>query len=60
MLGRRLATVGLAGKYSPQSFRATDLTRFLEEGGTLEAAQNIADHADSRTTQLYDRPGSWR
>jgi hypothetical protein len=33
----------------------TGLTRFLEEGGTLEAAQNIADHADSRTTKLYDR-----
>jgi hypothetical protein len=31
------------------------LTRFLEEGGTLEGAQNIADHADSRTTKLYDR-----
>ena len=27
----------------------------LEEGGTLEGAQNIADHADSRTTKLYDR-----
>jgi integrase/recombinase XerD len=31
------------------------LTRFLEEGGTLEGAQNIADHADSWTTKLYDR-----
>jgi hypothetical protein len=28
---------------------------FLEEGGTLEGAQNISDHADSRTTKLYDR-----
>ena len=27
----------------------------IEEGGTLEGAQNIADHADSRTTKLYDR-----
>ncbi len=35
--------------------RASGLTRFLEEGGTLEGAQNIADHADSRTTKLYDR-----
>jgi hypothetical protein len=24
--------------------------------GTLEAAQRIAGHADSRTTKLYDRP----
>lgn len=55
MLHRRLADAEVVGRYSPHSFRATGLTRFLEEGGTLEAAQNIADHADSRTTKLYDR-----
>jgi len=55
MLRRRLSKAAVVGKYSPHSFRATGLTRFLEEGGTLEAAQNIADHADSRTTKLYDR-----
>jgi integrase/recombinase XerD len=55
MLKRRLANAGIVGNYSPHSFRATGLTRFLEEGGTLEGAQNIADHADSRTTKLYDR-----
>ena len=53
MVRRRF--IGVVGKYSPHSFRAIGLTRFLEEGGTLEAAQNIADHADSRTTKLYDR-----
>ena len=30
---------------------------FLENDGTLEAAQRIAGHADSRTTKLYDRRG---
>ena len=55
MLKRRLANAGIVGNYSPHSFPATGLTRFLEEGGTLEGAQNIADHADSRTTKLYDR-----
>jgi hypothetical protein len=30
---------------------------FLENGGTLEVAQRIAGHADSRTTKLYDRRG---
>jgi site-specific recombinase XerD len=50
-----LAKAGISVGYSPHSFRATGLTRFLEEGGTLEGAQNIADHADSRTTKLYDR-----
>ena len=52
MLKRLLAQAGIVGSYSPHSFRATGLTRFLEEGGTLEGAQNIADHADSRTTNF--------
>jgi len=33
------------------------LGNFLENDGTLEAAQRIAGHADSRTTKLYDRRG---
>jgi hypothetical protein len=43
MLKRRLAKAGIVGNYSPWSFRVSGLTRFLEEGGTLENAQNIAD-----------------
>jgi hypothetical protein len=43
--------------YSLHSFRATGITNFLENDGTLEAAQRIAGHADSRTTKLYDRRG---
>jgi hypothetical protein len=39
------------------SFGATGITNFLENDGTLEAAQRIAGHADSRTTKLYDRSG---
>ena len=35
----------------------TGITNFLENDGTLEAAQRIAGHADSRTTKLYDRRG---
>jgi len=38
-------------------FRATGITNYLENGGTLEVAQRIAGHADSRTTKLYDRRG---
>jgi len=53
----RIKKIGMVGEYSPHSFRATGITRFLEEGGTLEAAQHVADHADSRTTKLYDRRG---
>jgi site-specific recombinase XerD len=57
MFKRRLKQAGLPGHYSPHSFRATGITNFLENDGTLEAAQRIAGHADSRTTKLYDRRG---
>jgi site-specific recombinase XerC len=57
MLKRRLKQAGLPAHYSPHSFRATGITNFLENDGTLEAAQRIAGNADSRTTKLYDRRG---
>jgi integrase/recombinase XerD len=57
MLKRRLKQAGLPAHYSPHSFRATGITNVLENDGTLEAAQRIAGHADSRTTKLYDRRG---
>jgi site-specific recombinase XerD len=57
LLKRRLKDAGIIGDYSPHSFRATGITNFLENGGTLEVAQRIAGHADSRTTKLYDRRG---
>src|SRR6201987_2463925 len=57
MLKRQLKKAGLPAHYSPHSFRATGITNFLENDGTLEAAQRIAGHADSRTTKLYDRRG---
>jgi hypothetical protein len=47
MLKRRLKQAGLPAHYSPHSFRATGITNFLENDGTLEAAQRIAGHADS-------------
>jgi integrase len=55
MLKRRLKDAGLSDAFSPHSFRATGITNFLENGGTLEVAQRIAGHADSQTTKLYDR-----
>jgi site-specific recombinase XerD len=56
-LKQRLKQAGLPAHYSPHSFRATGITNFLENDGTLEAAQRIAGHVDSRTTKLYDRRG---
>jgi integrase/recombinase XerC len=37
------------------AFRATGITAYLKNGGTLEKAAMIANHASTRTTQLYDR-----
>src|SRR3954454_8446257 len=37
------------------TFRASGITAYLENGGTLEKAAMIANHASTRTTQLYDR-----
>ncbi len=37
------------------SFRATGITAYLENGGTIENAQAIAAHESPRTTKLYHR-----
>ena len=34
---------------------ATGITAYLRNGGTLEKAAQMANHASTRTTQLYDR-----
>jgi hypothetical protein len=36
-------------------FRATGITAYLSNGGTIEKAQQIAAHESPRTTKLYDR-----
>ena len=35
--------------------RGTGITAYLENRGTLEKARQMAAHASTRTTQLYDR-----
>jgi integrase/recombinase XerD len=37
------------------SLRATGITAYMKNGGRLEVAQQIANHASPRTTKLYDR-----
>jgi hypothetical protein len=37
------------------TFRATGITAYQKNKGTLEAAQHIANDESSRTTKLYDR-----
>jgi hypothetical protein len=36
---------------------ARGITAYLENGGLLEHAQQMAAHASARTTKLYDRRG---
>ena len=38
-----------------RTFRATGITPYLKNKGTLEHAQYIANHEWPRTTKLYDR-----
>jgi integrase len=55
MIGRRAAGAGIATKIGNHTFRATGITSYLKNGGTLENAAAMANHASTRTTQLYDR-----
>jgi integrase len=55
MVKRRAQAAGLPETTSCHTFRATGITAFLENGGTIENAQLIAAHESPRTTKLYDR-----
>ena len=55
MIKRRAAAAGLPASTCCHTFRATGITAYLSNGGTLKHAQQIAGHASPRTTKLYDR-----
>jgi site-specific recombinase XerD len=55
MIRKHAAAAGIAARIGNHSFRATGITNFLENGGSLENAQDMAAHASPRTTRLYDR-----
>jgi site-specific recombinase XerD len=55
MIGRRARAAGIKTKVGNHTFRATGITAYLKNGGTLENAAAMANHASTRTTQLYDR-----
>ncbi|MBV9509909.1 MAG: tyrosine-type recombinase/integrase [Caulobacteraceae bacterium] len=55
MIGRRAAAAGITTRIGAHTFRATGITAYLKNGGTLETAAAMANHASTRTTQLYDR-----
>jgi site-specific recombinase XerD len=55
MIKRRALAAGLPANISCHTFRATGITTYMLNGGTLEKAQQIASHESPRTTKLYDR-----
>ncbi|SAL85758.1 phage integrase family protein [Caballeronia choica] len=55
MVRRRALAAGIDTKIGNHTFRATGITAYLKNGGTLENAASMANHASTRTTQLYDR-----
>jgi integrase/recombinase XerC len=57
MIRRRANAADIETKIGNHTFRATGITAYLKNGGTLEKAAAMANHASTRTTQLYDRRG---
>jgi site-specific recombinase XerD len=55
MIQRRAKSGGIITRVGNHTFRATGVTAYLKNGGTLEKAAQMANHASTRTTQLYDR-----
>jgi site-specific recombinase XerC len=55
MVRRRAQAAGIGTAIGNHTFRATGITAYLKNGGTLENAATMANHASTRTTQLYDR-----
>jgi len=50
-----IAAAGIMTKAGNHSFRATGITAYVKNGGNLEKAAVMANHASTRKTQLYDR-----
>jgi integrase/recombinase XerD len=55
MIRRRARDAGLDPEICCHTFRATGITTYLDNSGTLESAQAMAAHERPRTTKLYDR-----
>lgn len=55
MIRRRAKQSGIKTPIGNHTFRATGITAYLKNEGSLEKAAQMANHASTRTTQLYDR-----
>lgn len=54
VMRRRARQVGIEASIGDHSLRATGVTDYLMNGGTLEYAQQMVNHSSTRTTMLYD------
>ena len=57
IIKRRCRAIGLPPDICNHSFRGTGLTLFMDAGGDMESARQLANHASVKTTQLYNRSG---
>lgn len=56
MIAKRAQEAGVeVDRISNHTFRATGITNFLQDGGTMSEAQDIANHKHQETTKRYDR-----
>jgi integrase/recombinase XerD len=55
MIQRRAFEAGIQTEIGCHTFRATGITDYLKNGGRIEVAQQMANHANAKTTGLYDR-----
>jgi hypothetical protein len=55
MIKHPAEATGLPYSTCCDTFRATGITTYLQNGGTLEHAQTIANNESPRTTKLYHR-----
>jgi site-specific recombinase XerD len=56
MIERHARRAGIKTKIGNHTLRATGITDYLKsDGSSLAKAREMANHADTRTTQLYDR-----
>ena len=55
LIQRHAKRAGIKTRIGNHSMRATGITDYLKSDGSLAEARKMANHADTRTTQLYDR-----
>ena len=57
LIQRHAKRAGIKTRIGNHTMRATGITDYLKSDGSLSEARKMANHSDTRTTQLYDRRG---